>query len=156
VTQPPLANPTTTVVDTQALRQVEPVMNATGSDLEAVRRYCGQFAGAHPAASSGPSVGPKVGALMAAATIDRDGIADAMPARVQEAITALEQTFDQVVQTRQRYEQTEADNVLHVNDIFGALGAPPKQPKDLIGPAHVALPGMDRPVLPPWTIQPDF
>ncbi|MGI8769208.1 MAG: hypothetical protein ACR2I1_08935, partial [Propionibacteriaceae bacterium] len=49
-----------------------------------------------------------------------------------------------------------ADNVLHVNDIFGALGAPPKQPKDLIGPAHGALPGMDRPVLPPWTIQPDF
>ncbi|MGI8767549.1 MAG: hypothetical protein ACR2I1_00360, partial [Propionibacteriaceae bacterium] len=86
---------------------------------------------------------------MAAATIDRDGIADAMPARVQEAITALEQTFDQVVQTRQRYEQTEADNVLHVNDIFGALGAPPKQPKDLIGPAHVALPGMDRPCLAP-------
>lgn len=147
MTQPPLVGTPDTVVNTQALRDLEPFLTEVVAELRSVGSFLDKVA---PTSSGGstPSVSAALGAMTATAQVNSGNILTGAAASVRSTAAHVEQVFAAIVETRTRYERTEADNTVAVTDIFRAMGTASPAPADTVSVGMSPFPGADRPILP--------
>lgn len=129
---PPLIDADDTVVNTAALRRLEPFLTDVVAEIDSVGAFVDKVAPTSPA-DGGASVSNMRGAMNTAAQVNCAGIMKGTASSVRSVATWVEQVFTAIVETRRRYEQTESDNTVAVDDIFTATDAGSAVPANTIG-----------------------
>ncbi|MGO1971423.1 MAG: hypothetical protein ACTH2Q_00545 [Propionibacteriaceae bacterium] len=115
----PFSDADSFVVNTEALKAAEPRMDWLSEQFATVAAYL---------ETAGSTVPPRSGGgLSQFSDLGGRDIVAGTTDLVLDSKKHLDTVFDRIVTTRQRYEQTEEDNIVSVDDLFAALG-PEKPP----------------------------
>lgn len=129
---PPLIDADDTVVNTPALRRLEPYLSDVVAEVGSVGAFLDKVAPTS-LTDGNASVSNVCGAMNSAARVNSAGIMKGAAWSIRSMATRVEQVFSAIVETRQRYEQTEHDNTVSVADIFTATDSGAPVPADTIG-----------------------